>query len=339
MERTFDLPVLLFIFLISACSPADPNTDNPNGAAVDPGLETLNQRIAEKPDADGLYFQRAQYYYERESYDEAISDLKRALELDSTVVDYHHLLADVYLDYYKSYEALKTLEEAADQFPTSTITLLKLSEFQLILKQHEASMRTIDRILKQDPQNAEAYFMFGLNFQELGDTLRAINSYQQAVELDPDILDAWISLGQLHAGLGNAIAERFFDNAIRVAPQQPETHFAKAAYLSDQNRLEEALATYEQLITVSPQFTAAYFNSGLLLMDLDSLDRARDMFDLAIKVDPAYVQAYYYRGLCREMAGRLAAAKTDYEQALRLAPELEAAEEALARLAKAQELQ
>jgi tetratricopeptide (TPR) repeat protein len=339
MKRTFYLLLLLFTGFVSACNSNDPNGNRAEVPGEDPGLQALNQQIAEQPANDELYFQRANYYYQQEAYDEALVDLDRALALDSTMVDYHHLLADVYLDYYKSYEALKTLEKAADQFPSSIRTLLKLSEFQLILKQHEASMRTVDRILKQDPQNAEAYFMFGLNFEELGDTLRAINSYQQAVELDPDILDAWISLGQLHAGLGNDIAARFFDNAIRVAPQEPQVYFAKAAYLSDQNRLQEALEVYDELIRISPQFTAAYFNSGLLYLDLDSLDRARQMFDMAVKVDPAYVKAYYYRAVSREMMGDLAGAKTDYEQALRLVPDLKAAEEALARLARAQQTQ
>jgi len=339
MKRTFYLPLLLLIGFLSACDSSGSQENSAEVPGEDPGLQTLNEQIAGQPANDELYFQRAKYYYEQEGYDEAITDLERALELDSTRVDYHHLLADVYLDYYKSYEALKTLEQAADQFPSSIRTLLKLSEFQLILKQHEASMRTVDRILKQDPQNAEAYFMFGLNFEELGDTLRAINSYQQAVELDPDILDAWISLGQLHAGLGNDIAARFFDNAIRIAPQEPQAYFAKAAYLTDKNRLQDALEVYDELIRISPQFTAAYFNSGLLYMDLDSLGRARQMFDMAVKVDPAYVKAYYYRAVSREMTGDLAGAKTDYEQALRLAPDLEAAEEALARMARAQQAQ
>ena len=73
---------------------------------------------------------------------------------------------------------------------------------------------TIDNILKLDPQNAEAYFMFGMNFKEQEDLERSINSFQTAVEFDPDLVDAWINLGALHAQLGNEIAIKYFDNAI-----------------------------------------------------------------------------------------------------------------------------
>ena len=87
------------------------------------------------------------------------------------------------------------MERAVALYPQRIATLLKLSEVQLILKQHNTALETIDRILRIDPQNPEAYFMFGMIFKEMGDTARAVNSFQEAVELDADLIDAWINLG------------------------------------------------------------------------------------------------------------------------------------------------
>ena len=322
----FFLACLAFPALMSCNSGSgDKNT----GTTDQSPLLALNESIRADSTNAILYVERAKYYYDNEGYDEAIADLQKALSMDSSQVEYYHLLADVYLDYFKSYQALKTLEKAADRFPQSILTLLKLSEFQLILKQHEASMRTINRILEQDPQEAEAYFMFGLNFEELMDTVRAINSYQKAVELDPDIVDAWIRLGQLHAALGNEIAVQFFDNAIRIKPGDPNPLFAKADYLTGRDDLEGALEVYRRLAIIDPQFSTAYFNSGLLYMDLDSFPKAVDQFDLAIKTAPTYAEAYYYRGIAQQMMNRMEEAREDFEQALRLAPDFEAAREAL----------
>ena len=313
----------LFLLLTACGGPSgEAGKDTENiGETGNTDIDVLSQAIAEDPDDPTLYAARARLFYQNEGYDEAIQDLSRALRLDSLNIGYHHLLADVYLDYFKSRLALQTLDRAVAIDPTHIPTLLKLSEFQLILKKYDASMQTIDRILQIDPQNAEAYFMFGMNFKEAGDTTRAINSFQKSVELDPELVDGWINLGQLHAALDNDIAARFFDSALEVAPASLTALHAKADYLSGQDDLEGALAVYREIVRIDPQYDDAYFNSGLLYLDLDSLDRAYDQFNLTLQVSPMHIKGYYFRGLTAEMQGDTAQARADYQQALRLAPD------------------
>lgn len=298
----------------------------------DPVIDGLSQKIAQNPNDPGLYADRARRFYETEGYDEAIQDLQKALRLDSLNVDYLHLLSDVYLDYFRSREALQTLEKAATLYPERIPTLLKLCEFQLILKQYDASLRTIDNVLRLDPQNADGYFMMGMNFKESGDTARAINAFQTAVENDPELLDGWIHLGQLHAALGNKIAIRYFDSALRVDPTSSAALHAKAFYLQEQNQLSEALALFREMGRVDPQNAEAHYNAGLLCLDLDSIPQAYRAFNLAIQMDPVHVRAYFHRGVAAEMLGKRKEAETNYEQALRLSPDYQNAQDALDRL-------
>ena len=320
------------LFAIVSCS----SKENPRGAGdveqTDPVIAQLTGEIAKNPKDGELYFTRAQRYYEAEGYDEAIQDLQAALRIDSSNADYLHLLADVYLDYFRSREALKTMEKAAKLHPYRIQTLLKLSEFQFILKQYEPSLQTIDQILRKDPQNAEAYFMMGQNFKETGDTARAINAFQQSVENDPDLTDAWINLGQLHAALGNRIAERYFDSAIRIDPNSIQALHAKAYYLQQLDQLLPAIRLFERIVQIDPQYADAHYNAGLLYLDLDSLPKAYQAFDLAIQTDPVHIRSYFYRGLCSEMQGRLAKARADYQQALSFSPDYSDAANALKRL-------
>lgn len=298
-----------------------------------PAIDALSVQIAENPNNPALFAERARLFYENDGYDEALLDLDKALLLDSTNADYLHLKADVYLDYFRSRQALMVMEKAAELHPERIPTLLKLSEFQMILKQNTESMKTIDRILQMDPQNAEAYFMFGMNFKETGDTIRSINSFQKAVELDADMVDAWILLGQLyHARGDDKLALRYLDNAIQIAPNFVDAWHAKADYLSDMGQLQAAIDTYRELQRIEPQYKEAYFNSGLIYLDMDSIAAAKMQFDMAVKISPTYIQAYFYRGLAAEMLGDRAAAKTDYEQALRMAPSYTDAQEGLERV-------
>lgn len=338
--RHFRYLFVLAIFFAVACNntPSESATAAGPVSSGDPAIDELNALITQRSDDPVLYAQRAELYYEKDGYDEAIQDLQRALSIDSTNVDYHHMLADVYMDYFRSRLALRTMERAAALYPDRIPTLLKLSEFQYILKQYEASFATLDKILKLEPRNPDAFFMMGMNFKETGDTTRAINSFQTAVEIEPGMVDAWISLGQLHASIKSPLAEQYFNNAIDEAPPgrgQIVSLHAKADYLRNQEKLEEAKALYKEINRLDRQYEEAYFNTGVIYFKQDSIEKAYEHFNIAVEVYPLYVKAYYFRGLTAELLGNMAQAKSDYQHALNLMPDYTEAQQGLARVAKA----
>lgn len=298
----------------------------------DANLDALNERISKNPNDGDLYALRAEFFYENNSYDQAILDMTRALTLDSLNLEHHHLLADIYLDYFRSRLALQTMERAVAIAPNDIPSLLKLSEIQLFLKLNQSSLTSIDKVLRQDPQNALAYFFTGKNFEELGDVNRAINAYQEATENDPKMLDAWIKLGQLHASINGSLAEDFFNTAIEVDSNSTIALNAKAEYRWSQDDPQGALKLYKKAILKDPAGEKSYYNAGLVYMELDSLDKAYQHFDIAIQNSPLYIGAYYYRGYAAELKGDATQAKTDYEHVLRLAPDHQRAQEGLARL-------
>ncbi len=316
---------LLFVVFFAACNGGDKNTQPDIPLTGNPTIDKLSQEIARDADNPGLYAQRATVFYENEGYDEAIADMNKALALDSTNIGFHHLLADIYLDYYKSKKALETMEHVAAMYPDSILTLLKLSEFYHILTMHEESMRTIDQILQRDPQNAEAFFMFGVNFKELGDRNRAINSFQKAVNYDPDLIDGWVNLGQLYAEIDPERAAQYFDTALDIDPTDPLIIHAKADFLRDQDNLLEAIDLYKSIGLIDQQYEEAYFNAGLLYMELDSLEAAKGMFDLTIGVDPVHYKAFFFRGMALEKMGDIEQAKKNYVQSLTFKPDYQLA--------------
>ena len=289
----------------------------------------FDNAIKEAPDNHDLYFQRAKYYYNLEGYDQAIDDLEKAIAIDSSFLAYHHLLADVYMDYYKSKPAVTTLRLAADQFPDSLQTLLKLSEFEFILKQYDESIKTCDKILRKDGQNAEAYYMLGRNFKGKKQVKRAINSFQTCVENDPDHIDAYFELGNLFDQQKNPIAEKYFDNALRIEPKQVGVIFAKANHYHNMGKLNKAVEHYKKAIVIDAQYADAYYNTGLAYLEMDSIRLGYDHFDLTVKISPTYIMGYFYRGYAAEAMGNLTAAKSDYEKVLSFAPDFERGIEAL----------
>ena len=322
---------ILFItlFMLSCKNERTVKVDQPTNSANVPELEALNNAVNENSNDPGAFLARAIYYYERSAFDLAEKDLLKALEFDSTRPEILHMLADTYMDNYQSRKGLKTMEKAAELHPERIPTLLKLSEYQLILKQYEGALVTVDKIMKIDPQSSEAFFMSGMIFRETGDINRAINSFQRSTELNPENMDAWIILGNLFEQMNNPIALQYFDNAIRVAPENPYAMHSKAFYLQNHGKTQEAIDLYKVINRNHPDYIDAYLNTGILYLTLDSLQLAREHFNIAVKTSPTDPRGYYFRGLISEQLGEYENAKNDYEQALVFDPEYIDAKEAL----------
>lgn len=324
MKKYINTIPFLFLLLVALPFACKQDNEAEKEAPVMTGesdIDAVSMKIAETPTKSDLYALRAEMYYDKNSFDQAIQDMTTALSIDSVNIDYHHLLADIYLDYFRSRLALKTMERAVAIVPEDIPSLLKLSEIQLYLKQNEPSLITLDKVLKIDPQNALAFFFMGANFEEMGDINRAINSYQESSEIDPEMMDTWIKLGQLHASINGSLAESFFDNAIELDSANTTALNAKAEYLWHQDNPKAALELYKNAIRKDPMEESSYYNAGLVLMELDSVEQAYQHFNMAIENSPLYVGAYFYRGYAAELMGNKTQAKSDYEHALRLAPE------------------
>jgi len=332
MNKIFNVScIVLVVLLLFACErdiKADtstsqiPNTGNPT-------IDNITKKIRQNPTDPTLYAGRAGAYYQVGGYDEAITDLAMALRFDSTNVEYLHVLADIYMDYYKSSLALATMQQAAQMYPERIPTLLKLSEFQLILKQNSASLKTVDQILKLNANESEAFYMMGRNFHDMDDIPRAIGSFQKAVRLDSDLLEAWIYLGELFDKKDHKDAIKYYDNALEVDSTNLDALNGKAAYYHQRGQLDEAIAIYHLTNRMHPQYSDAYYRAGVALLEQDSIEAAYKQFDMSIKMEPTKVMAYFYRGLAAEIKGDKAGAINDYQQALNLSPKFERAQKAL----------
>ncbi|MCB0575692.1 MAG: tetratricopeptide repeat protein [Saprospiraceae bacterium] len=329
------LPLLGLIILCWVACKDEPGKKAPGAPQIDPELAKLNNLVDDDPENDSLLYRRAEVFYKLEAYDEAIKDLNDAIQLDSLQPAYYHLLADVFLDYARpndSKRAIDVLLTAAHRFPGRIPTLLKLSEFQLIVRQHSEALETLDKILQRDPQNAEAFFMAGRVALDKGDTLRAITSLQKSVRFDAGNEDAWMFLGRIFANRKNPLAIQYFDNVLRLDSSSLEAREFKGVYYKTAGDFDKAFEVYRDIIVRNPDYSNAYFDMGMMYLEQDSLSKAYDNFNIAIKTDPLFVKAYYYRGHCAELQGNVDAALSDYRQANGMSPDYKEPKEALERL-------
>jgi tetratricopeptide (TPR) repeat protein len=86
-------------------------------------------------------------------------------------------------------------------------------------------------------------------------------------------------------------------------------------------RTNDALATIDRLLTVAPDNTWGLFNKGKMFYTSKRYAEAVDCFNKLMSSDRKAFEPLLYRAICYLQMGNLPAAKADYEELLRLAPE------------------
>jgi tetratricopeptide (TPR) repeat protein len=320
--------ILLSVAIIS-CGGGEKKQKGPVSTG-DNLVDQLSHQIAEAPLNSELLYQRATVLHEKEEYEAAIRDLEKAMSIDSLKPKYYHLLSDNYMDYFKSRKALDVMEKAGRLFNERIPTLLKLSETQMLLSQHENSVFTVNEILRLDPQNNEAYFMLGMNFRSMGQLDKAINSFQTAVENDPEMVDAWLILGELHERNETGNPMKYYENALTVSPDNPQVLHSMAFHLQNNGDIPGAIKIYKEISAKNREYTDAYLNAGILYIEQDSLEQAFEQMNILAGVQPENPFAYYYRGVIHKAYGNYESAEIDLQNAVNLQPLFTQAKEELA---------
>jgi Tfp pilus assembly protein PilF len=91
--------------------------------------------------------------------------------------------------------------------------------------------------------------------------------------------------------------------------------------IEDENRLEEALAHYQNAVNMAPHLARAHLNVGNIRLKLGHIGSALESYDAAIAADAAYAAGYYNMGNAHLRAHHPHAALKAYDKAIELKPE------------------
>lgn len=106
------------------------------------------------------------------------------------------------------------------------------------------------------------------------DPLAACTCYGRAIELDPDLVDAYVNLGRIaHEAGQTAEAVRLYRLALERTPDDPLIWFNLALAVEDGGSLPTAARHYEKALQLDPDFADAHYNLGSVC---ERLDRGQD---------------------------------------------------------------
>ncbi len=135
--------------------------------------------------------------------------------------------------------------------------------------------------------SAQNHFLLGNKLLEQRQLKPAIACYRRAINLQPDLIDAYWQLGEIFMTIGNhhrAIA--CYQQALKVAPPQARSYLLLAKALIQRKQWQAALTCYQKATSLEPDNADIQHNLGEILAHEQQWDDAAIAYRKAIAIKP-----------------------------------------------------
>jgi tetratricopeptide (TPR) repeat protein len=221
--------------------------------------------------------------------------------------------------------ARSTLEHAAQLEPKSVPILMDLARIAYRQQDREGALGYLARARDLEPRNAAVHFTFGVITLELELPVEARKSLLEAVRLDPSNPDYRYALAamMLLRGRDPSLAIPHLQAYRTARPDEPRGRFALgiAYFLSGQ--ADEAEREFKAVLDAPETRSGAHFFLGRLDMrgGDDRLDQAIAHFEQSVRFNPGYSDAYAELGLAQMRQNQFERAEMNLQRARELDPE------------------
>jgi protein O-GlcNAc transferase len=256
-------------------------------------VEAYHQALAIQPDLAAAHNNLGYALEQQGKLDEALTCYQQALKLSCTYVE-------DYDNSEKGYQAQNKLNQALSvnlqglssnnfHYPEEVEADQGARGDEEELTSPKLSLEKDDVVAQDSTRNLQHRIINNLGnvLRQQGKLEEAIQSYQQALSLNPNY-------AQAHNNLGNIFQE--------------------------QGKLEEALQSYQQALSLNPDFVQAHNNLGNALRQQGKLEEALQSYQQALKINPDFVQTHNNLSDIFRQQGKLEEAVQSYQQVIRLNP-------------------
>jgi type IV pilus assembly protein PilF len=143
---------------------------------------------------------------------------------------------------------------------------------------------------------SEANLNLGISYFRAGNLQLAKDKLERARDQDPRNAIVHGALGLLYARLGDdARADTEFNNALRIAPNDPDVTNNYAVYLCGHGKVDAGVKRFEQA-AANPLYKTpwvAWTNAAFCLRSANRATEASALYERALRAQPSFAEAAY----------------------------------------------
>lgn len=211
------------------------------------------------------YRHLCQAYEEQGDYDSAIDTYQTLITIMPNMPEFHSNLANIYYLKGEVKEAVAHYQSAITLNPSKQWTSIIAQTLGFVYQENskdlDAAISAYQSAYLLTPEDIDIYINLGSAFYDKEDFDNALNVYRSALELDPTNAKIHCNLGFLHWGKGDT---------------------------------DEAIKEYDLAILHDTTYDIAYNNLGVIYLDdLGRVQQAIDLFTKSIEYNPNYALAHF----------------------------------------------
>ncbi|MBL8208345.1 MAG: tetratricopeptide repeat protein [Blastocatellia bacterium] len=158
-----------------------------------------------------------------------------------------------------------------------------------------ASIEAHEQALALNPGLVQAHINLISLFGRVGKFKQAEEHYRAAFDINPDLPDLHYNFGVLHVAQERfAEAAAAFRQCLQLNPYYAEAHHNYAAMIERDGKLDEAATHYRKAIENKPGYRAAHFALGRILVNQDKLPEAIQQFQQTLTPEDEETPRNYY---------------------------------------------
>jgi tetratricopeptide (TPR) repeat protein len=241
---------------------------------------------------------------------------------------YHFSLAKLYHLNEAYSEAIKEFEKALEEDPESVALHAEFAKSLIQMGEIKRAVEICQKAEALDPLNPEPYNILGSIYYSYGGRTsqmkdKALAEFTKVLELDPDHLEALLSVADLHREAGRfEEAAEVYARVREVAPGRFGAYFFGAQALAQLEMPEEAIQILERGLRIRDDVPDYLLLLGGLYEETDQLEKAIELYEKGLEsISKPDLRLNHRTGLALMSAGRFAEAIPLLEKLAGISPE------------------
>jgi tetratricopeptide (TPR) repeat protein len=188
-------------------------------------------------------------------------------------------------------------------------------------KESDEGLHALERVVAEDPNVIDAWFMLGNEYYRRRQFTRAIEQFKRALDLKPDYDLVVINMANAYRALGrDQEAMVGYRRFMELDPKNAQIRYEAAQILIDSGKLDEAREQLTEALALEPKLAAARNALGVLALRAGDLAGAEREIRAAIEEKADVRLAHFNLALLAEQQGDVPRAVSEYKKEIELHP-------------------
>jgi tetratricopeptide (TPR) repeat protein len=261
--------------------------------------------------------------FEDDDFEEAVARFRKMVKTNtSKYFDVFEVegIVDHFLEDGRIKLAKKAVETGLKLHPASVS--IKIRQAQVFM--HEGRLEECIELLsmaeKVETNNPDLYLTKGAAYNLLGDTAKAVEAYELAIDMNLDDMDETlynigISFGQ--AGETN-LAIKYLEKAFLENPKNEIVLYELGYYFDRDSQFEKSIDFYNKYLDIDPFNHSVWYNIGITYNRMGMFDEAIEAYDYALVLNEEFLHAHFNKANALANNNQFDQAIECYEQYLKL---------------------